>query len=141
MASINGKDVVVQLSTDGTTYKSLVCEISNSLPISRETNSVTTKCDNGTTTRSLGAYSWEVSGEAVAETAPSGTQISYEEMLGYIVGGNLLYVKVENPAASGSNFYHQGQAYLTSLELSNEVNGVSQFSFTLSGTGALDISA
>ena len=141
MASINGKDVVVQVSTDGTTYKNLICEISNNLPISRETNSVTTKCDNGTTTRSLGAYSWEVSGEAVADTAPSASQISYEDLLSGFIAGTLYTIKVENPASTGTNFYHQGSAYLTSLELSNEVNGVSQFSFTFSGTGALDVTA
>ena len=137
MASIQGKDVVVELSTNNSTWFSLVCEISNSLPITRETNSLSTKCNAGTTTRSLGAYSWEVSAEAVAETAPSGTQVSYEQLLAWHIAGTTLYVRVSHN--NGASFYHNGQCFITNLELTNEVNGVSQFSITLSGSGALTI--
>ena len=138
MAQVNGKDVIVQVSTDGTTYKNLICEIANSVPLSRETTSVTTKCSGGTTARAAGAYSWDVTGEAIVDTAPTSGQISYEDLLSGFLATTLYYVKVENPSASGTNFYLAGTAYLTSLELTNEVDGLSQFSFTFSGTGAID---
>jgi TP901-1 family phage major tail protein len=134
---VQGKDVVLQISSDsGTTFKSLICEISNGFSATRETNSITTKCDDGTTTRSLGAYSWEMTADAVADTAPTAlTQVSYLDVLALFTAGTLLTVKI---AATG-DYFHSGTAYITSLELTNEVNGVSEFSLTLSGSGALDV--
>jgi TP901-1 family phage major tail protein len=142
MASpIQGKDVVLEFSSDsGTTWKSLICEISSSFSGSRETNSITTKCDSGTVTRALGAYSWEFSGDAAADTAPTSAQLSYSQVLTWFVGGTAVDVRYQS-SASTPNYYHTGEGYFTSLELSNEVNGVSEFSFTFSGNGALDITA
>lgn len=140
MANIQGKDVVVQVSTDGgATFKTMICEISNSVSLTRNTNSVATKCDSGTNSIALGSYSWEISGEAVADDAPSGTQVTYPDILTLFVNGTAFYAQVKDPSSSASEYFHKGQVYCTALELSNQVDGVSQFTFTFTGNGAIDI--
>jgi hypothetical protein len=139
---IQGVNVVVGVSTDGTTFLSMICEINNSVGLTRSTNSVRTKCDGGTSARTLGAYEWEISGTAVADNAPTGSQLSYKSLLTHFIAGTLLYVRVQSPgsgSSAGSDYYHKGQAYLTALNLTNEVDGVSQFDFTFSGTDSITI--
>lgn len=141
MAHINGKDVSVQLSSDsGSTWKTLICELDHTFSLTRETSSVFTKCDSGTATVSLGAYSWQVSGNAVADTAPGVGQVSYEDMLGWAQGGTSLMILLEHPGA-GTDFTESGSGYITSLERTAGTSDPVQFSFTFSGTGALDITA
>jgi hypothetical protein len=141
MAQINGKDVSVQLSSDsGTTWKTLICEIDHTFSLTRETSSVFTKCDSGTATVSLGAYSWQVTGNAVADTAPGATEVSYEDMLGWAQAGTSLMILMEHDAAGG-DFTESGTGYITSLERTAGTVDPIQFSFTFSGTGALDITA
>jgi hypothetical protein len=139
---IQGVNVVVKVSTDGTNYFDMICEINNNVDLSRATNSTRTKCDGGTTAKSLGAYEWSFGGSAVADNAPTGSQISYKSLLAHFIAGTYLYVKVVSPgtgSSAGSDFAHKGRAYLTALKLTNEVDGVSQFDFTFSGDGALTI--
>lgn len=142
MAKIQGVNVVVQVSTNDVTYYNMICEINNQVGLTRSTNSVRTKCDGGTSARTLGAYEWQVSGTAVADNAPTGSQISYKSLLSHFIAGTLLYIKVGSPmsgSSAGSDYNHKGQAYLTSLNLTNEVDGVSQFDFTFSGTDTLSV--
>lgn len=139
---IQSVNVVVKVSTDGTNYFDMICEISHRIPLSRSTNSVRTKCDGGTTAKSLGAYDWSISGSAVADNAPSGSQISYKSLLAHFIAGTYLYLKVVSPgsgSSAGSDYSHKGRGYLVNLELTNEVDGVSQFDFTFAGDGALNV--
>jgi hypothetical protein len=116
---IQGVNVVVKVSTDGTNYFDMICEINNNVDLSRATNSTRTKCDGGTTAKSLGAYEWSFGGSAVADNAPTGSQISYKALLAHFVAGTYLYVKVASPgtgSSAGSDFTHKGRAYLTALK-------------------------
>ena len=138
MSKIQANDITVQISTDGTTYKNLVCEIGNKLSKNRAVQQVATKCDSGTIAVGLGAKSYSIDFTAVVETAPTTlTQVSYKDLTGWFESGTYLYVKIENPS-DGSAIYEQGRAYLTKLELDNQVQGVSQFSGTFTVDGALD---
>src|SRR5688572_26979991 len=107
---IQGGNVVVGSSTNDSTYYDMICEINNSVGLTRSTNTVRTKCDGGTSARSLGAYEWEISGSAVADNAPTSTQVSYKSMLAHFVAGTLLYVRVQSPgtgSSAGSDYYHK----------------------------------
>lgn len=141
MAKIQGKDVNVQISTNGgLSFLTLICEITNSISLTRNTNSVATKCDSGTNSIALGSYSWEVSGEAAVDDSPTGSQATYADLLTLFVNGTSFVVQIKDTTSSASEYFHKGNAYVTALELTNQVDGVSQFTFTFLGDGAVDIS-
>ena len=141
MAKIQGKDVNVKFSTDGGfSFKTLICEISNDVSLTRNTNSVSTKCDSGTSSIALGSYTWEISGEAAVDDSPSGTQGTYADLLTLFVNGTSFVAQVQDPTSSAGEYFHKGNVYCTSLSLTNQVDGISTFSFTLLGDGAVDIS-
>ena len=137
MAEMQGKDVKVEISTDLVTpvWKTLICEVSNGVRLSRETTSTQTKCDNGTAKIGLGALSWSFEFEAVADTIPTASQVTYADFLGYIVNGT----KVLGRVLYTGEFHHQGQVYVTDLSLDSADGDVVRFSGTLSGTGAIAI--
>lgn len=136
MAAIQGKDVLVNLSTDGTTYKTLICEVKNSIDLKRQTSSTQTKCNSAITQLGLGAYAFNVSFDAVCDDAPGSTQVTYNDLLGWLTAGTLLYVKVDD---TGTVFKHISQGYITDVKLDNQVGEVVKFSGTFSGTGPLTI--
>ena len=80
MAKIPGKDIVLQISTDdGTTWKDLICEISNTANYNRvTTTSPLTKCDVASAAQELTllGYTWGFDFEALTDTAPSVSQVT-----------------------------------------------------------------
>jgi hypothetical protein len=140
MSKINGIDVVLKLSTDGITYKSLVCEINNGLDLTRNSNQVETKCDDGVAYTTLGALTGSISFTAVAETSPSVTQVSINEVMGYIKNKTYLYWKIEHPSG-GALIYRQGNGYITSYNEGYNVGELVQFEGELSIDGAIDTTA
>lgn len=144
MAKIAGKTVIFSFSTDtGTTWKSIICETSNTFNFERAFDSVETKCDSGTVAKTPGAYDWSIDVSAVADNAPSGTQASYEDVLALAVAGTEFLGRLQSPSSGtpGSDFYKSGNMFISSLSATAEVNGAYQFDMTVQGNGALDISA
>ena len=141
MAKIPGKDIVLQISTDdGTTWKDLICEISNTANYNRETTtSPLTKCDVASAAQELTllGYTWGFDFEALTDTAPSVSQVTYSDLLTLFVNGTAFMVK----RASTGEFYESGEVYLTSLSSPATVDGFHSFSGTMSGSGAIDITA
>lgn len=141
MAKIAGKDIVLQISTDdGTTWKDLICEISNTGNFNRDTTtSPLTKCDTASAAQELTllGYTWGFDFEALTDTAPSGTQVTYADLLTLFVNGTDFLVK----RAVTGEFYESGTVYLTSLSSPATVDGFHSFSGTMSGSGAIDITA
>jgi len=76
MAKIQGVNVLLELSADGVTYKSVVCESGHTLNRERATNTVETKCYGGTSAVSIGALSGSIDYTGIFETAPTSTQLS-----------------------------------------------------------------
>lgn len=139
MSKIQGVDVKIQLSSDGVTYKTLVCETQSQMQLQRQINETRTKCGGGTTEIGLGAKTYTITGSAAIETAPAGTEVSYSQLLTWFEAGTLIYVKYESPTASGTNFYHQGQAYITDLNVQAQTDQVVTADLTIRVSGTLDV--
>ena len=137
MATIQAVDTVLQLSTDGVTYKSVVCEIGHTYNRERSTNSVETKCYGGVALVSIGAKSGNIDFTGAFETQPSATQVSANDIMGYFEDGDYLYWKSESPTG-GASRYRQGRGYITSLNEDAQVGDIIQFSFTLTIDGDVD---
>jgi hypothetical protein len=135
MASINAIDAPLELSTDGVTYKTLVCLTSTGTNMSRDVTRTETFCGISV---SLGNLQVTVPFSAICETAPTATQVTYKEMLGWMNGGTLLYWRIYN-GTSGANFFTSGTAYVTTLDQVSDAGSTVNFSGQLDMTGNLDI--
>ena len=139
MAKVQGKDDILEVSSDsGVTWKTIICETSHSFQFTRNSSRVATKCDSGTSSVILGSYEWSFQSSFVVETAPSGTQISYEDLLGFAQAGTALQIRNQN-GASGANWYTAGTVYITDLTKTAEEAGLVSVDVTLAGDGVLDV--
>lgn len=139
MATIQAKDAVLELSTDGVSYKSVVCEIGHTYNRERSTNSVETKCYGGVALVSIGAMSGSIDFTGAFETAPSGTQVSANEINDYVEDGTYLYFRLS--VNSGADRYRQGRGYITTLSEDAQTGDILQYSFTLTIDGAVTVDA
>jgi hypothetical protein len=99
---------------------------------------ITTTVTKCSTLQSVSAPTYNFSFDAVAESAPSGSQVSYEQMLSWFNGNTLLDIKRENPSG-GANFYFQSTCYVSALSDAAPAEGYFSFSGTLAVTGTVDI--
>lgn len=143
MAKIAGKLVTLQVSTDnGTTYKTLICETSSGINMTRETTtSPLTKCDSATvspdlTTLAAGAT---FPFDALVDDSPLTTQVTYGDLLTIFANATKVKLKREYPAGTGTKFYTSADAYLTSLSEASTADGFTSFTGEFSMTGSLDI--
>jgi predicted secreted protein len=142
MAKIAGQGVVLEISTDtGTTWKKLICEITNTATFNRETTtSPLTKCDTATAARTVAAlgYSWGFEFDALVDDSPATNQVTYADIQTLAVNGTTFLVRRQNDA-TGTKFYQSGSAIVTTLSSPAPVEGFVGFSGTMTGSGALDI--
>ncbi|HEX4875141.1 MAG TPA: hypothetical protein VFV31_00620 [Chitinophagaceae bacterium] len=138
MASILGSAVTLQLRESGTTgsYLTLVCETSSGMDGTASVTTTVTKCS---TVQSVATPAYSFTFDGIVETAPSGSQVSYEQLLAWFGANTLLDFKRENPVASGTNFYLQGTGYLSALSEAAPAEGNVTFTGTLVATGTVDL--
>lgn len=142
MAQILGQTQELEINlTDptgvGGTFKALVCIRNFSVNSELPTTSEETNC--GTLT-AVGNSAVTVDFDAICETAPTTSQISYEEMLAALHGKTKVAVKISSPSA-GATYFHQFAAYVTSLSLAQEAGAYISFTGTLTSDGLIDIVA
>ena len=137
MAAIESNSFLVELSADGgTTFKSLVCEENSSATFETATTSRVTKC--GTfSTGSEQTATFDYTG--VVKSDPTGTELSYETVLGYWKAGTALVIRRENPAL-GANIYQKADVTITSIGDESNAGDLVSFNvtFTVSDTSTLD---
>jgi hypothetical protein len=142
MAKIAGKLVKTEISTDaGTTWKELICETSSGSDMTRETTTAPlTKCDDETAAQEITplGYSWRFPFEALTDTAPLSTQLTYPDMLTLFVNGTSVLLRRQYDT-SASEFYISGTAYLTTLSEAAPADGFHSFTGEFAGSGALGI--
>lgn len=137
MGQINGKDVLLKLRESGTTgsYLHLVCETSNTMDASANVTTTVTKCS---TLQAVASPVYNFSVDAIVETAPSGSEVSYEQVLSWFNGNTKLDFKREYPSG-GADFYQQGACYISSLSDAAPAEGYMTFKVSFAVTGTLDI--
>ncbi len=128
--------VPINISSDGgSTYKAIVCK--KSWTFNGDTSTTEEETDCGTLT-GIGSNKWSFDFEAVMNTTPASSEFSTEDLLGFWVGQTALKVKAYYPITPGTDIYLQGDCYLTSFKINNQVGNLMTCSGTLTGTGQLD---
>ena len=128
--------------TGGTSYKNLVCLRTSSVNTTMDATTEQTNC--GVLT-SPSEPQMSLDFDAICETAPTVSQVSYEDLLSAMVNKTLVAVRVQNPVVSGSSagaaYYHQFSGYITDLTLNQSTTEFINFTGTIQSTGALDVVA
>jgi hypothetical protein len=143
MAKIQGSTQSVDISADnGSSWKSLICLRTSSVNGTVDSTVEQTNC--GTFT-SIGKPNMTVDFDAICETAPGGSEVSYSSLLGYFNAGTQIAVRVQSPVFSGSSagaaYYQSFDGYITSLTLNQSTTEFINFSGTISSNGTIDITA
>lgn len=143
MAQILGSTQSVDIKLPGEAdYDSLICLRTSS--VNGTTDSTVEQTNCGTFT-SIGKPNMTVDFDAICETAPSSSQVSYSAMLTAFNNGSAIDVRVQNPVVTGSSagaaYYHQFSGYITSLTLNQSTTEFINFSGTIQSNGAIDITA
>lgn len=143
MAQILGSTQNVEIDVaGGSSYKNLVCLRTSSVNTTMDATTEQTNC--GVLT-SPSEPQMSLDFDAICETAPSVSQVSYEDLLTAMVSKTLITVRVQSPVFSGSSYgavyYHQFSGYITDLTMNQSTTEFINFSGTVQSTGALDVTA
>lgn len=130
---LNGNDISIYVND--TTFKLLVCAQEASLSMSTDVTEVTTKCSAGNTDQEAGKRSWSMSFSGVMDNVPDATEVSFTALWGWWNSGSKKTYAFKN---AGDSVYYAGEAIITALDITANVNEQVSFSCTLTGTGALD---
>ena len=141
MAKIQGSTQSVDISLDnGANWDSLICLRTSSVNGTVDSTVEQTNC--GTFT-SIGKPNMTVDFDAICETAPTISQVSYSSLLTAFANKTLVSVRVQNPVVTGSSagaaYYHQFKGYITSLTLNQATTEFVNFSGTIASTGTIDV--
>lgn len=141
MAQILGSLQNVEIDvTGGSSYKNLVCLRTSSVNTTMDATTEQTNC--GVLT-SPSEPQMSLDFDAICETSPSVSQVSYEDLLSAMVGKTLVSVRVQNPTVTGSSvgtaYYHAFSGYITDLTMNQSTTEFVNFSGTIQSTGSLDV--
>ena len=124
----------------GTSYKNLVCLRTSSVNTTMDATTEQTNC--GVLT-SPSEPQMSLDFDAICETSPTISQVSYEDLLSAMVNKTLVAVRVQNPVVSGSSagaaYYHQFSGYITDLTMNQSTTEFVNFTGTIQSTGTLDV--
>lgn len=136
VSTVQSKAIPVLISTDGVTYKSIVCKRTWNFNATKAVNPEETDCG---ITKGLGAIDWTVDFEGVLNTTPeSATEASFAEVAGHFLNETLLYVKIQSGDGSGGNMFISGRANITDFAAQNSVGNLQAFTATFNGQGDPD---
>ena len=124
----------------GSSYKNLVCMRTSSVNTTMDATTEQTNC--GVLT-SPSEPQMTVDFDAICETAPSVSQVSYEDLLSAMVNKTIVAVRVQNPTVTGASvgtvYYHQFSGYITDLTMNQSTTEFINFSGTIQSSGTLDV--
>jgi len=146
MAQVQGSTQSVDIDVTGTNnpaqYKSLVCLRTSSVNNTVDTTQDDTNCGILT---AVGSPKMSIDFDAICETSPSGSQVSYSSLLTAWQSKQKVSVRVQSPVFSGSSagaaYYHQFDGYITSLTFNQATAEFINFSGTIESTGLVDVTA
>jgi hypothetical protein len=138
------QNIEIDFTGAATTFKTLVCLRNSSVETTTTVSEEETNCGKLT---SVAVPGFTFNFDAICQTAPGGSEASYEDCLSAIANSTEISVRLQNPTVTGSSigtvYYHAAQAYITSLTLNQDASGGAYISFsgTIQSTGTLDITA
>ncbi len=133
--ALQSSSVPFYVSTNGSTWKMIVCKKSVSFNGTTPVNAEDTDCGSIV---GIASNQWTIDIDAVVNTTPDiGTAESYEQILKWWNAQTLLYIRWNYPDSAGSDFKHEGQAYITSLTGQVAQGSAMNFQATFSGQGAI----
>ena len=133
-AIMNATDVLIQFSTDGSTYSEMGRCTSASLSVSMETRDTSNKDSAGWRELLEGQKSWSLSGDGLV-TYNIASADGYSDLWGYLTARTKLYVKFGSTTTDEK--YYSGQGFLTSLDQEAGMEDNVTYSFSFEGTAAL----
>jgi len=141
MGQIQGSLQNIEIDvTGGSSYLNLVCLRTSSVNSTVDSTTDQTNC--GVLT-AVGFPQMSLDFDAICETAPTVSQVSYSSLLTAFANKTLVSVRVQNPVVSGSSagaaYYHQFYGYITSLTLNQSTTEFINFSGTIASTGTIDV--
>jgi hypothetical protein len=136
--SVQSTSNIGQISTDaGTTKKSFVCltgfNFTGSTPVTREES----WCGSHV---ALGAITSEWTADLIVNTAPSGTEVSFADLLA-IWKNKTEAIIYDTLPSDGSDWYMSASGYITNITKTAQVGALVKATITFSGMGDLDIVA
>jgi hypothetical protein len=133
--ALQSSAVPFYVSTNGSTWKMIVCKKSVTFKGTTPVNAEDTDCGSIV---GIASNQWTIDVDAVVNTTPDiGTCESYEQILKWWNLQTLLYVRWDYPDSAGTDFKHEGQAYITSLTGQVAQGTAMNFQATFSGQGAI----
>ena len=144
MAQVIGvnQNIEVDVTGAGSTYKNLVCLRNSSVEGTNSVSEEETNCGKLTSVANPG---FTFSADAICETAPTISQVSYKDLLTAFAANTLVSVRMQSPVVSGSSigvaYYHQAFCYITGLTLNQDASGGAYINFTVTfqSTGVIDV--
>jgi len=134
--TVQGNLVPISLSTDNSTYKSIVCNRAWDLDLNSSVTQEETDCGSFP---ALGAVTWAFNMEGVLNTTPNGaTEMSAKAVMDIANNQTVCYIKVQYPNPGGTDFYMRGQGYITNFKITKQTGSLIAFSATFTGSGIMD---
>lgn len=129
-APIQGKDVLLQVSTDnGTTYKTIVCLTKQGNELAATVNETETQCGNIV---GVGTVKETITFEGAVNVVPAleTTFLSYADLKTIVKAGNSVMFK-QTYATTPDEVDSEGKCYITDLKADMPVGNVVTFTATL----------
>jgi hypothetical protein len=125
--------VPFSIGTDGITYKQAVCKKLSGLQMTPTLIEDESDCGPATAT---GTKKFSFNAELLLNLTPNGaTELSLNEIATWANNGTTVYVLFQY----GSSYYRQGAGVISNYQESLPLNGFVSATFTVSGTGLLDL--
>jgi len=138
VSALQSTNVPFYVSTDGSGWKMIVCK--RGVTFAGNTPVTTEDTDCGPIV-GIASNQWTFDIDAVVNVSPDiGTQESYEQILKWWGSQTLLYVRFNHPDSTGTNFKHEGQAYITNVGSAVTQGAAMSFTVTFTGQGSLTVS-
>lgn len=138
MQTLQSSNLPLWLSSDGVTYKQLVCIENYTLKLDTINNKTQTFCGIAL---GVGITEFSIDASAVCELAKTATQVTNDDVASWQINNTILWFKMQfpSPGSSATNIFFSGQVYVTGSTFVAAVNEVVKFTVAFTGTGTLDI--
>lgn len=133
-AIMNATDVLIQFSTDGTTFDKVGRMTNSSLSISMETRDTSNKDSAGFRELLSGQRSWSLAGDGLVVYSLTSAD-GFSDLFGYWTARTLLDIRFGSVTAGEKRY--SGKGFITSLDQEAGVEDNATFSFSFEGTGTL----